>query len=280
MSISFFRRKWFQVVLGGTILYLIAVQVLRITGNPNYVPTVLLLGAFVVPIAFAVFFYERERSIDRASHADNPLSMGIVCFFIGGVLGVIAAGLVEYETLKSLGPGGLFGVGLIEESAKLILPIVLFLRVRFRTEADGLLFGVASGMGFAALETMGYGLVVLIKSQGDIGVLQSVLLIRGLLSPAGHAAWTGLVCAALWRERVKKGHATVNFAVIGTFILVIVLHAMWDIVNSLGGPSAAELVIAIGGNLVIAAIGLTLLFRRLHESYRFVGTKTPEATLS
>jgi len=62
---------------------------------------------------------------------------------------------------------------------------------------------IAAGMGFAALETMGYGLVSFMQSRGDILILQQVLLIRGLLSPAGHAAWTGFVCAVLWRERER-----------------------------------------------------------------------------
>jgi len=60
-------------------------------------------------------------------------------------------------------------------------------------------------MGFAALETMGYGLVALIRSQGDVGVLEEVLLIRGLLSPVGHATWTGLICAVLWHKREQTG---------------------------------------------------------------------------
>ncbi len=66
-------------------------------------------------------------------------------------------------------------------------------------DADGLVIGVAVGMGFAALETMGYAFVALIASRGDIGAVEQMLLLRGVLSPAGHMAWTGLACAALWQ---------------------------------------------------------------------------------
>jgi protease PrsW len=52
-------------------------------------------------------------------------------------------------------------------------------------------------MGFAALETMGYGFVTLLASRGNLALLEEALLARGLASPAGHAAWTGLVCAVL-----------------------------------------------------------------------------------
>jgi len=124
-------------------------------------------------------------------------------------------------------------------------------------------------MGFAALETMGYGLVALIKSQGDVVALEEVLLVRGLFSPASHAAWTGFVCSVLWRERVRKGHKVLNLAVIGAFITAVVLHALWDIVSSLGGTAAAQLIIALFGNIAVAAISLTLLFRRLRESSKW-----------
>jgi RsiW-degrading membrane proteinase PrsW (M82 family) len=109
-------------------------------------------------------------------------------FLVGGMLGLAAAGLLEYGTLQNMSILGLFGVGLIEESAKLIFPIAMYIGWRYKHEADGLLFGVASGMGFAALETMGYALVSLIQSGGNIIVLEQVLFLRGLLSPAGHAA--------------------------------------------------------------------------------------------
>jgi RsiW-degrading membrane proteinase PrsW (M82 family) len=46
---------------------------------------------------------------------------------------------------------------------------------------------------------MGYAFVVLIQSQGNLAVVEEVLLVRGVLSPAAHMAWTGLTAAALWR---------------------------------------------------------------------------------
>ena len=50
-------------------------------------------------------------------------------------------------------------------------------------EADGLLFGIASDMGFAALETMGCGLVALIKPQPyKIGMLELSNLNRQILN--------------------------------------------------------------------------------------------------
>jgi len=260
MKLKFFNQRWLQILLGGVLLFIITEEALRITNNPNLFPTVILLGAFVVPVAFVTYFYEHVR--DR----DISLPLLITCFFVGGILGLIAAGILEYETLRNLGILGLFGVGLIEESVKLIFPIAMYIGWRYRHEADGLLFGIAAGMGFAALETMGYGLVSLIQSQGDMGTLQQVLLIRGLFSPAGHAAWTGFVCAVLWRERERKGRGMLNFAVGGAFILAVVLHAAWDIINSLGGQTLIPFAIVVISNVVIATISLTLVIRRFREA--------------
>jgi RsiW-degrading membrane proteinase PrsW (M82 family) len=38
-----------------------------------------------------------------------------------------------------------------------------------------------------------------------LALLLWCFIVGGVLSPAGHAAWTGLVCAALWRARLRPG---------------------------------------------------------------------------
>jgi RsiW-degrading membrane proteinase PrsW (M82 family) len=260
--LRFIQQRWFQILLGGVLLFFGAEQALKFTGNANFIPTVILLGAFVVPVAFVAYFYSKERAIDRATHAGVPLLLTSACFLLGGAIGVVTAGTLEYETLSNLTPFALFGVGVIEEAAKLIFPLAIYLYARYRSEADGLLFGVASGMGFATLETMGYGLVALIQSKGNVGALQEVLLVRGLLSPAGHAAWTGLVCAALWRKREQTGKSF-NPGVLAVYALVVVLHALWDIAGS-----SQSLIIAYGGYVIIGGTSLTLLILRLREGRR------------
>jgi RsiW-degrading membrane proteinase PrsW (M82 family) len=262
MRLHFFHRRWFQIFAGGLLLFIATEEAFRITGNPNFFPTVILLGALLVPVSFVAYVYERIPA------KEISLSCILICFLGGGGVGLVAAGLLEFETIQKMGIPMLLVVGLVEESAKLIFPMVQYVRWKYRSEADGLLFGVAAGMGFAALETMGYGLVALIQSRGDVGVLEQVLLIRGLLSPAGHAAWAGFLCAVMWRERERKGRGLLSLSVVGAFILAIVLHNIWDMVNSLDGSTAGGLVIVILGNVAIAAISLTLLIRRMQEAMR------------
>jgi hypothetical protein len=45
---------------------------------------------------------------------------------------------------------------------------------------------------------MEYAFAALIESHVNIGDVEQTLLIRGLTSPAGHTAWTGLTCGAPW----------------------------------------------------------------------------------
>lgn len=255
----FYRQRWFQVLAIGLIFFAVTVQAIRMTGNPSFFPTVILVGAFVVPVTFVIYFYEHVR--DR----DISLVLLTTCFFVGGLLGLVAAGLMEYGALRGMGISSLLGVGLIEESVKLVFPIAMFVSWKYRHEADGLLFGVAAGMGFAALETMGYALVSLIQSRGDVSVLEQVLLVRGFLSPAGHAAWTGFVCAVLWRQRQRTGHI-LGLPVIGAFLVAVLLHAMWNIVNTIQTPTLLLTGFSIIGSLIIVVISLTLVLRRFREA--------------
>lgn len=256
------RQTWIWVFVIGVLLFAAALQAVQ-TGNQRFFPAVIVLGALIVPATAVAYISGYERKIDRGLHRTMPIGSVVWAFIVGGMIGVVTAALIEFATLRTLGIPQLFGVGLVEETAKLILPIVVFIRGQYKSEADGLLFGVASGMGFAALETVGYGFTAFLQSHGNVGAVEQLLIIRGLLSPAGHAAWTGLVCSVLWRERNRAGHAVFNIVILGTFVLAVVLHTSWDIVSTINGLPISAVIVSY---LIIAAIGLTLLARRIREA--------------
>jgi protease PrsW len=111
-------RRWFQLFVSGLILLYLVERTLVATSNPNYIPSVILLGAFLVPITFLAYRYERLPTWDV------PLPLLAVCFLWGGVLGTVVAGTLEYDVARALGFLPKLGIGVIEESAKLILPLV------------------------------------------------------------------------------------------------------------------------------------------------------------
>ena len=176
------RHRWLIVLATGILIFIFLDLAMRISGVQNFLPALLFTGAFTVPISLVIYFYEHIRDHDIS----KPLLA--VCFGVGGSLGLVAAGFIEFNTLRTLNIGTLLAVGFIEEASKLIFPALMYALWRDRHEADGLLFGVAVGMGFAALETFGYGLLAFTQSQGNLGSVEQTLLLRGLLSPAGHVA--------------------------------------------------------------------------------------------
>jgi RsiW-degrading membrane proteinase PrsW (M82 family) len=184
------------------------------------------------------------------------------------VLGTVVAGTLEYDVARSLGFLPKLLIGLIEESAKLIVPLVFYFLGRYRSEAAGIVLGVATAAGFAGLETMGYGFVTLLQSRANLGALDEVLILRGLTSPAGHLAWTGLVAAVLWRERLRAGRPTVNGKVLGAFLTAVVLHALWDTAASVDSSGAVGPLVGWLLSLLVAIASLVLLIRRVREARR------------
>jgi RsiW-degrading membrane proteinase PrsW (M82 family) len=210
-------------LIGGLVLWVALRWALVTTDNINLVPSLIVLGASLGPVVFVLYVYERA--------AEVPSPVLLICFLAGGMLGVTAASVLEYRTLLELRALPTIAIGLIEESCKLVVPLAVFFAGRYRREADGLLFGVASGMGFAAFETMGYGLTALLLSHGRIDDVEQLLFARGVLAPAGHAAWTGLICATLWHARAYP--STISRAAVPiAFLTAVTLHALWDSMNA------------------------------------------------
>jgi len=239
------RHAWLLVLTLGAALFLVVERTMVSTDNPNYVPTAILLGAAVVPAAFLAFVNGRDLPY--------RVPFGVVggTAFFGGVLGTVVAGRLEYATMRDLGGLPMLGVGVIEEASKLIAPALLLLFLRRRLgRADGLLLGVACGAGFAALETTGYAFVTMVHS-GDVTDTVDLLVLRGVLSPAGHMAWTGISAAALYAAGASGWQLRKVLQFVPAFAAAVVLHALWDGLATL--PACAVLAVASLGLLWLTA---------------------------
>lgn len=139
------RSAWLGVLVVGLLLYFLVLRTLVHTQNPNFVPSLILLGATVVPLSFLAF--ARARS----GRWQAPAFALLISAFFGGVIGTVVAGTLEYDALRESGTLPMVLVAVIEESAKLIVPVVLLFTVMARHErrlpSDGLVIGVASGTG-------------------------------------------------------------------------------------------------------------------------------------
>jgi len=56
MRLAVLSRPWLRILLLGVVLSIASEEALRITGDANFIPTVILLGAFVIPVTFVAYF--------------------------------------------------------------------------------------------------------------------------------------------------------------------------------------------------------------------------------
>lgn len=252
---------WWRVLLTALLWYVLSLAVLVLTGNPNLFPTVVMLGSFMVPAAYVAFFYER-RHLSVLTLPTTALS-----FFYGGLLGVLAAALLEPLFLGNLDLSTVFGVGLIEEFAKILGILVIARRLRHDSELDGLILGAAAGMGFAALESSGYAFTAFLRSRGSLSVTVAVMLLRGILSPVGHGTWTAILVGVLFRESAV-GRFRINRKVVGSYLTVAILHGLWDGLPMLMAALTMPGLDILVGQSIVGATGLFILWRRWREASR------------
>jgi protease PrsW len=219
-------RPWLRMFLGGLALWLATVVVTFLTGNPNLVPTLVLLGSFLVPVTFVAWAFERRDT------GELTASLVFNTFVTGGVLGVLAASVLEAYLLRP-SPWLFFGVGLIEEAAKLGALMLLTRHLVTKSMRDGMILGAAVGFGFAAFESAGYAFMALFTTDG-LSLIQLVQteLLRGLLAPVGHGLWTAILGGVLFAASGRH-----SFAITGKLILsylgVSALHGLWDSMHNI-----------------------------------------------
>jgi protease PrsW len=214
------RQVWWKILLTGFALYVTATFLLASSVSPALVPTVLVLGAFLPPLSFAAFLY--ERGVLPAS----LLPVLALAFLAGGVVGSVAAQVLEPRLPPTLGLTATLVVGFGEELAKLVAITWLLGRHEYASMLDGIRFGAAAGTGFAAFESKGYALTIL-QLQGDVAVMGEVLLVRGVLAPLVHGTWAAIVAGVFWRER-RSVRLRISWPVLVAFFGVAILHGLWE----------------------------------------------------
>jgi len=178
---------------------------------------VTLVGVLVGPVVFIQYLAESNILTER------PVEL-LTTAVLGAALGLPPAFWLQHESgiLPVSLPAALL-IASIEEPAKLLGVVWLLRLSALRFRMDGVIFGAAAGMGFAALETSLYALARV----ETVGALVGILWLRALLSPFTHGTWTAIACATLWRERdagLRSGTPKIA-AALGAAIL---LHALFD----------------------------------------------------
>jgi RsiW-degrading membrane proteinase PrsW (M82 family) len=238
--------RWWAVLLIGLALWIAAVVSVFVTRDLIVLPTVVLLGSFLVPVTAVVWYLDHD-----SSPALSPQRI-VSAFLIAGVLGILAASFLEFWLVYGPGLRGNLKVGFIEEFVKGAGIVVLALGLRAYTTRDGMVLGAAVGFGFAALESSGYALAALFVVQGQHLTLSlsSVVfteLVRGVLAPFGHGLWSAILGGVIFHAAARKGHLRLAWSVLVAYLGVSLLHGAFDVFGS------------ITGYVVISVIGLVPL---------------------
>jgi protease PrsW len=220
------KRIWARMLGTGLMLWLFTVITTYLTANPTLVPTLVLLGSFLVPVAFVAWAFERRTT------GEITAALVFQTFVVGGVLGVLAASLLESYLLRP--SATLFlGVGFIEEAVKLAALAVLTRELKVKTPQDGMILGACVGLGFAAFESAGYALMAALTEQGlslvDLVVTE---LVRGLATPFGHGLWTAILGGVLFSRSGRESFLLTG-RLFAAYLGVSLLHALWDSVHSI-----------------------------------------------
>jgi hypothetical protein len=237
------------------------------------VTAAILVAAFLVPVLYLVYLYEAQI------YKDEPAL--VLGFTLGGgvVAGILITILVHavYNPIhynpNPLGPstlsvGAVLLLGVlvpvVQEAVKPLAAIFLPNRADFPETVDGLVFGVAAGLGFSLAETLINFSSTLTSLPAHVppGNWIYSLATIAVLQPLLQGSATGMIVGAVWRQRLGMLGRREVFAVAAAVLAHVAFSAGGQL---LAGVSLHPLVILIWQ---AAVVGSMLVFVRylLHHA--------------
>jgi RsiW-degrading membrane proteinase PrsW (M82 family) len=216
------RNLWWLLLGIGAVVWLVAAVATGLTRDTILLPTVIIVGSFLVPVSMAVLAVSRRRENHLTAEAL------VVGFLGGGTVGLVFAALTEVYFLPSA-HGTFLAVGVIEETAKALVLVGVGYGIQPRGVRDGMALGATIGAGFAAFESSGYALQTYLNHADDRPILDiaETETLRAILSPFGHITWTALLGGALFAAS-RTGAFRITARVLWTILGIVLLHAAWD----------------------------------------------------
>lgn len=224
----------------------------------------ILLLPVILPAAFwAAYHIHVDRHLpEPATHLALAFALGVASFFLGMLmyrgLGMLGLRFDAYELAQGNLPGlflfAVLGIGLIEESVKLIPFLAVVLRFReFDEPIDGVVYASFIALGFAAVENVHY---LQFLTTG-------AAYARGFAGPVVH-----IVFASIWGYYIGRAwlrRRRVALTVCASLAFSALIHGIYDFaVIGLPQPGMAIAAFLIAGLWIWRLV----LIRDLHARYR------------
>ncbi|HZC27378.1 MAG TPA: PrsW family glutamic-type intramembrane protease [Actinopolymorphaceae bacterium] len=212
---------WGRILLGGLALWALAIFVTLVTGIANFLPAIIIVGSFLVPVTFMTWAYDRRQT------GEITFLLMLRVFLAGGMLGVLATTVLQSYFL-SPSPFLYTGAALVGQAAQVVLLAYLARGLRDRSMRTGMLLGATIGFGFAAFHTVGYGLSALLSVTGQsVRDLTETELLRGVLAPVGPGLWTAIIGGMLFATASSERWQLTS-GLVFAYLGVSALQALWD----------------------------------------------------
>ena len=271
----------FRWALAGGVL---ALALLVIAG---LITAAILLSALLVPVLYVMYLYEARV------YRDAPIPVVGVTLGGGLILGIVVSALATRLVPgvpivastpfgDSVDVAGLLLVGLalplVKEVIKPWPAFLLRTRPDLSEPIDGLVLGIATGLGFSIAETLIRFSQILTAQGLDTSAAGWIypLVSTAIFTPLIGGSTTGLITAALWRYRRGSALNAVQLGALMVALGASVAHVMGTTILIEFGASR---IVALGWELVIVAIVLLyvrlVLRRGLVEEARELGLPDP-----
>jgi RsiW-degrading membrane proteinase PrsW (M82 family) len=220
---------------------------------------ILVAAAFLPPIIYMIFIRYAEK------HGREPWGRIFLVFLYGAVVSVVLALLFEllfgqyfeervYDFPDHVLPEALvlavIAAPVIEEFTKALG--VRVGRPKITEVEDGIVYGVAAGLGFSATENLFYEVAALAQHGEDAFIATAV--VRSLTGSFLHATATGIVGYGMARYYLNHGSF---LEVIAYYAIAVLLHAAFNLIASL------ELVVAVGFLIIVSFIAIRWTYNRI-----------------
>ncbi|MCF6474695.1 PrsW family intramembrane metalloprotease [Nonomuraea sp. MG754425] len=245
------------LVVSGVVA-LIVLAVMLVSGGPVGFGLSALLAVAPLPVLLAAVL-----SLDRLE--PEPKLHLAVAFAWGAGVAVVAAIALTLVGQQLFARAG-FGTAAVQDIGVVVLaPVVeealkgsaLLLLLRRRAEIDGLTDGIVyasmAGLGFAAVENVGYYLLAF--GADGAGAAVQLFVVRGLIDPLGHPIYTSMIGVGVAYALTRRTAGRYAAIPLG-YLAAVFLHGLWNgaaTTGSLQWLGAAYLVI-MGALVLLVAV--------------------------